>query len=251
MSASEWLSYDDSDAGGKPVVVDFDARFDDASERGANDYRIAVTVSGFSTDADGLPDDAAEDELYDVGQRIESALGERGVLAFSLAGSSAFAWHAYASDSSLTPALEKAARADGLDVSSSGTNDPQWSEYERYALTGEDLEQARDCEQLEELTEAGDDLRAEHDISFDYEFPSHEAAVAAQHALAAAGMPATDLFGDVIAEDSGVDTIVRRLVPTPEAISRERARLNAIVVPCGGTYAGWGTEQVDGDDDAS
>jgi hypothetical protein len=247
MTASEWLSYDDNDAAGAPAVVDFDAALEGA-ERPAYAHRIDLTVRGFTPDADGLPVDAAEDQLYGVERQLEALLGDGGVIAVSVASGGSFTWHAYARDASHDADLESAARESGLATSLSGADDPQWQTYARYALVGEELECARDCEQLEELSNEGVDLSVPREIDFDYEFPDPQSAAAAYEAFTDEDDDRDRIGGHV---DGDVTIHVPRVVvPTPDAIRLARIELNALFVSRGGTYAGWGMDP-DGDYDVT
>ncbi len=237
---SEWLSYA-HDENGKPVVVDFNSELDDPEFRQENAHCISLTIGGFDRDADGLPTDGADDALYALEQRLEELLDDRdGALAVTIATQGTYAFIAYAG-ADYGELCAAAARDAGFTVvESSVQSDPIWSAYDRWALHGAELEDARDRSQLDELEAAGDDLSAEHEIFFDFEFPDAERAKAAE---AAFGQEAVD-YGERVEEDTEVQ--VRFVaVPTEDALRAERTRLTATAAKFGGIYQGWGSEPVE------
>ena len=167
---TEWLSYD-TKLDGSSALVDVDASFDSADERPEYAQAIVVTVTGFPLDGDRLPTDAADDSLYALEQKIEDLLDDGdGVLAATVASGGAYQFIAYAQDGALEPALAAAARDAGLQAATTSQADPKWQAYARWSLSGDALEEARDRAQIEELESVGDDLSAEHELTFDYEF---------------------------------------------------------------------------------
>jgi hypothetical protein len=238
---TEWLSYD-TKIEGASALVDVDASFDDTDERPEYTRAIELTVSGFPVDADRLPTDKADDALYALEQQIEDMLDDGdGVLAATVASAGTYQFIAYASDGDLEAELATAAREAGLQATTSSQADPKWQAYARWSLSGDALEEARDRAQIEELDSVGDDLTAEHDVTFDYEFEDEEAAEAGRTAFKGAGFDAVDAMGDVFVQ------IVESMVLTPEAVREVRSRLNGVASHVGGAYAGWGCEPIGGE----
>jgi hypothetical protein len=237
---TEWLSYDTT-IDGANALVDVDAAFDDARERPQYATAIEVTVTGFAVDADKLPTEDADDALFAVEQKLEDVLDEGdGVLAATVASAGAYRFIAYAANGSLQERLAEAVRAAGMQASATTSSDPTWSAYGRWSLSGDALEEARDRAQIEELESVGDDLSAEHELTFDYEFEDEESARAGADAFGEAGFET----------EEPIDTFVQvpvRLVPTAEAVKAARVRMNAIAALCGGAYAGWGCEPIGGE----
>lgn len=238
---TEWLSYD-TKIGGASALVDVDASFDDPDERPEYTRAIELTVTGFALDADRLPTDGADDTLYALEQQIEDLLDSGdGVLAATVASAGSYQFIAYATDGVLEAQLAAAARAAGLQASTASQADPTWQAYGRWSLSGEALEEARDRAQIEELINVGDDLSAEHELTFDYEFDDEASAEAGQQAFRDAGFEVAEESNDVFVQ------VFVSTVPTAEAIRDVRARMNAIAAHCGGAYAGWGAEPIEGE----
>jgi hypothetical protein len=238
---TEWLSYDTT-VDGANALVDVDAAFDDTSERPEYTRAIELTVSGFPVDADRLPTDKADDALYALEQQIEDMLDQRdGVLTATVASAGAYQFIAYAADGDLEAALAAAARDAGLKAATSSQADPNWQAYARWSLSGDALEEARDRAQIDELAGIGDDLSAEHELTFDYEFEDEESARGGQTAFAAAGFDAIDEAHD------GFVQVSVHMVPTVDAVKSARARMNTVAAHCGGAYAGWGCEPIGGE----
>jgi len=238
---TEWLSYDTT-IDGASALVDVDAAFDDARERPRYSTAIEVTVTGFPVDGDRLPTEDADDALFAVEQRIEDLLdASDGVLAATVATAGTYRFIAYAADGALQSRLATAAAAAGMQATATAQPDPEWKAYARWALSGDALEEARDRAQLEELESVGDDLTAEHELTFDYEFDDEESARAGAAAFEEAGFELADEPLDVFVQ------VPVRLVPTAEAVKNARIRMNAVAAHCGGSYAGWGSEPVEGE----
>jgi hypothetical protein len=238
---TEWLSYD-TKIEGASALVDVDASFDDTDERPEYTRAIELTVTGFPLDGDRLPTDTADDTLYALEQQIEDLLDANdGVLAATVASAGTYQFIAYAADGVLEAQLSAAARDAGLQASTASQADPGWQAYARWSLSGEALEEARDRAQIEELINVGDDLSAEHELTFDYEFDDEDGAAAGQEAFRDAGFDVAEESNDVFVQ------IFVSLVPTANAIRDARARLNAIAAHCGGAYAGWGAEPIEGE----
>lgn len=238
---TEWLSYDTS-IEGVSALVDVDASFEDADERPEFTRAIELTVTGFALDADRLPTDGADDTLYALEQQIEDLLdGNDGVLTATVASAGAYQFIAYAADGALEAQLAAAARGAGLSASTVSQADPSWQAYARWSLSGDALEEARDRAQIEELVNVGDDLTAEHELTFDYEFDNEESAEAGQSAFRDAGFEVAEDSSDVFVQ------VYVSIVPTADAIRDVRTRMNAIAAHCGGVYAGWGAEPIDGE----
>lgn len=238
---TEWLSYD-TKIDGSTALVDVDASFDDSDERPEYARAIELTVTGFPLDGDRLPTDDADDALYALEQQIEDLLDANdGVLAATVASAGTYQFIAYVADGVLETQLAAAARNAGLQASTASQADPTWQAYGRWSLSGEALEEARDRAQIEELINVGDDLSAEHELTFDYEFDDEDGAMAGQDAFRDAGFDVAEESNDVFV------AVFVSLVPTADAVRDARARMNAIAAHCGGAYAGWGTEPIEGE----
>ncbi|HTX58144.1 MAG TPA: DUF695 domain-containing protein [Verrucomicrobiae bacterium] len=233
---TEWLSYSAA-IDGAPGVVDIDVDLADPEVQEQYPVAIELSVRGFEADSSGLPTDRADDVLYALEEAIETALGNDGVLALTLAASGSYRFVSYATEAAFEQAVRDTAVKAGLEPSSSSAGDPQWSRYAAWALSGEALEQARDREQLEELESVSNGLGNALEIEFDYEFSDERSAQAALDALGAAGAAGEADFGE-----QAIVHVRRALAPTPEAIGGERARLNAVVARYGGAYLGWGCD---------
>lgn len=240
---AEWLAYvlaDDDD--GHPTVVDVDVDFNDASLRTAFPHAIQMAVK-CESGSDGLPTEAADDALYALEQKIEALLGADGALVASVAENGTYAFLAYAKSEAPAAALESAATAAGFTIAGTKSeSDPQWNEYEEWTLEGEDLEEARDCSQLEQMEEAGEDLTARRLFGFDFEFPTRDRADEAADALLESGFAVDDE-----GEDETGEVVQARILLAPEsdAIGNARRRATGVAEKFGGVYLGWGSEAVE------
>src|SRR5215469_3484002 len=222
---SEWLSYQaHDDSNGQAVFVDFDAELDDRELQSKFPESVILTVGGFETDADGLPTSAAEDQLYELEQRIEAILDDKnGKLAVCVATAGKYAFVTYFAQTPLSSLLQTPVSLP-LTSESQSKRDPEWEAYKTWALEGDDLEEERDRAQLDQLEEYGVDLTEETEITFDFEFAKADDALAADLALASAGFAATGLMGNDLDsfEAEPVVHVAVRAVPTIEAIADAR-----------------------------
>jgi hypothetical protein len=233
---AEFLSYESGDA--VPAEVSFDADFlDDAEFRGAHPFAVIAEIRGFAADEDGQPGDDVADALYDVESAIESAVNAAGgALVATATEEGVFTIVCYAATGSVSDAVRAAAgKAFAVDVHVE--RDDSWSEYERYALRGEELEGARDAAQIEQLAEEGADLHRDYAVLFDVQFPEPQRVPDAAAALEAAA------FTSGVFEEDGGGIVVECVIPlTLESLKNARTRIIGAIAPFGGRYEGWGID---------
>lgn len=239
---AEWLSYSTT-IDGKPAFVDFDASLDDDAYRTDHPQTCELVVSGFPIDAARLPTDAADDSLYALEQRLEAILsGRDGELAVMSACDGSYRFIAYSVDGTAGSEFAAAASEAGLTAQVSTRSDPQWQSYERWALTGEELEVARDRTQLEELGANGVDLSEEHEFYFDFEFEDGKSADQADDALSKGDFTVTERDLDDAGDDDHIVQVALTIVPSTDAIGNARRKMTALVAPYDGRYLGWGCD---------
>ena len=141
---SEWILCE-RDSDGKRILVEYDATLTDEAFRVVYPYCALLTVNGFECNSNGLPTSAANDKLQKLKDAIEKALqGSGGALAVMIASNGHFGYVTYVSQAGDAIAFEKAAVAGGLTVAHLGGEiDPEWASYKVWALSPEDLEEAR------------------------------------------------------------------------------------------------------------
>ena len=240
---SEWISYETGDA--SPEEVSFDAELDDAAFREARPYALSITLRGFPVDTDGQPDDDASERLYEIETRIESALTKSGAsLACTVSGNGALVLYAYAPDAHAETSLAAAAQDAAYPCSVTGERDPDWRAYERYALRGDELEQARDAEQLNQRVEIGDDLSEPREVDFAISFATSGDAARAIEPLRHArfSVPPLEYLEGATTFDA-----TRRIALSPESLHAARSDLTRAIATCGGTYRGWSADVMDED----
>jgi hypothetical protein len=234
---ADFITYESDDDA--PAEVSFDADFlDDSEFRSAHPFAVVADLHGFSVDGDGQPDDRSADALFDIESAVENAVNAAGgALVATASAGGAFTLVMYAASNAAAEAVRRAAgTAYQLDVRTE--RDDAWSEYERYALRGEDLEGARDAAQIEQIAEEGADLHRDYIVSFDVQLAGPERAPGAVEALRAAAF--TD---DVYAEGDGSTIVVECTIPlTLEALKDTRNRIIGAIAPFGGKYEGWGID---------
>lgn len=235
---AEWISYESADE--PPAEVSVDVDFDDDEEfKSAHPVAAIVTVTGFDAGRDGRPDDHTADALYDVESGVEAALNASGgVLAATVTQGATFTLYGYVADVSEAELL-RSVRPPSLTVDVRAARDDAWSHYERYVLRDEELEEARDADQLEQLEETGE-LRDEPvEVSFYLEFNSNDGLREALPKLRAAGYNVPEISQEYFSDEG--TTVSRELVLTPEILSAERAKLATLITPHAGRYDGWST----------
>jgi Family of unknown function (DUF695) len=141
---SEWILCE-RDSDGKAILVEYDAALTDEAFRVVYPYCALLTVNDFETNAKGLPTSASNDKLQKLKESIEKALRvSGGALAVMIASNGHFGYVAYVSQSGDAVPLEAVAVAHGLAVAHLGGEiDPEWASYKVWALSPEDLEEAR------------------------------------------------------------------------------------------------------------
>ena len=234
----EWISYDQEPAG----AISFDAELlDEAEFRAANPVAITVKISGFEADSNGQPTDEASDALFAYEQALESALAENeSDLVATVTEPNSFMLLAYAESENAATIARAIKCPYPADVQSE--KDPTWAKFEELALRGEELEEARDDEQIAQLEEEGFEPGEELTIFFALSFHNEESVARAAKALELAGYeaPHVEEFNELQA--------ARRIALTPEAIKGTRNALLAIIKPFDGNYEGWGVDEDEEDD---
>ena len=181
---------------------------------------IELTVTGFPLDGDRLPTDTADDTLYALEQQIEDLLDANdGVLAATVASAGTYQFIAYAADGVLEAQLAAAARDAGLQASTASQADPGWQAYARWSLSGGGAGRGARSRANEELINVGDDLSAEHELTFDYEFDDEDGAAAGQEAFRSAGFEVAEESNDVFVQ------VLVRLSPDARRDSRLARRV--------------------------
>ena len=225
---AEWVSYESADQ--PPAEISFDVDFDEDDEfKQSHPYAAIVTASGDS------------DALFDIGNGIEAALNATGgALVAIVAENGTATLYGYVEDPSQVE-LARAVTHAGFNIDVRTERDDAWRYYERCVLRGEELERARDVEQLEELREVGASLDAPVDVTFYLEFVSTEALRDALPDLNAAGYAVPEISQEFFS-DEGI-TVVREMILTLENLIAERAKLSTIATDHGGHYDGWSIDE--------
>lgn len=211
----EWISYDLDPAG----AVTFDAEvLDDKEFRAAYPVALIITVTGFETDEDGDPTDLAAQSLFGYEQAIEAALEEHDCdIVASASESKTYTIIAYAETTDAESTARAVPCAFKVDVRSE--RDENWTHYEKYALRGDELEQARDDEQISQLEDEGFEQGEEINIFFDVFFPDRE---------------------DIPEDIEPLMAVTVKL--EPEAIKVAREKLVSAIARYNGVYEGWGID---------
>ena len=218
----EWISYDQETAG----AVMFDAELlDDQEYRSAYPTALIITVTGFDTDADGDPTDLAAQALFGYEQALESALGEHDCdIVVTVSDPNKYILIGYTDSSDIESSARAVACPFKADVRTE--SDPSWKHYEEYALRGEELEEARDDEQISQLIEEGIEEGEEITIIFDVFLPDFD--------------EYDDNFPGVVS-----DLLTQTIELTPDAVKEARLKLQAAIKPFNGIYEGWGVDEDD------
>ena len=243
---ADWIPYETSDT--PPLEISIDVDFaDDDTFRKAHPNLLTITASQFASDPDGQPTDASAQALFSLEQQLEAICDEHDAATVcTISGASSYTIYVYAAGADAAAALRErvAGLQIGIDVQS--TRDDTWTTYERYALRGEELEEARDNDQIAQMDEAGEDLARAFDVVFDCDIPEGKEAAVLQ-ALRNAGFATEDESYEGVIEAS------RSMVVTPQNLKGARAEIVRIITPLGGTYEGWGidpdTDEAEYEDD--
>jgi len=234
---ADWIPYETSDNPSLEVSIDVDYA-DDDSFRKSHPYLLTVTASRFPTDDDGQPTDASAQALFALEQQLESVCDEHDAATVcTVSGTGTYEIYAYASGPDAGTALHDQVNGLTIGVDVTSRREDDWATYERYALRGEELEDARDSDQIAQMDEAGEDLDEPFLVVFDVDVPEGKEA-AASKALASAG------FG-VSEEPYDSDTVIeasRSMLVTPGNLKAARTEILRTIAPFGGTYEGWGID---------
>ncbi|MDP9016736.1 MAG: ribonuclease E inhibitor RraB, partial [Candidatus Eremiobacteraeota bacterium] len=160
--------------------------------------------------------------------------------ACTVSGGGVFRLYGYAAESGIDGIVRNAIATLAFRSDVQSAADPAWENYDRYALRGEELEEARDNEQLEQLQESGEDLSAEFETAFYINFDSVEQARGGAAALAKAGFQVSSAEVDSLMEGANEVMASRAMVMTPPTLKEARAQATAAISPFGGRYNGWG-----------
>jgi hypothetical protein len=232
---ADWIPYETSDTPSLEVSVDVDFADDDAFRK-AHPNLLTILASGFATDPDGQPTDANAQALFNLEQQLEAVCDEHDAAAVcTVSGAGSYTIYAYAAGGEAAPALQERVAGLQIGITIKSERDDAWATYERYVLRGEELEEARDNDQIAQMDEAGEDLTQEFDVLFDCEIPEGKEE-AALEALRNAGFDTEEESYDGVIEAS------RAMLVTPENLKAARADIVRVIKPLGGTYEGWGID---------
>lgn len=232
---ADWIPYETSDTPSLEVSVDVDFA-EDATFRNAHPNLLTITASAFSTDSDGQPTDGSAQALFSLEQQLESVCDEHDAAAVcTVSGAGSYKIYAYAAGTEAGEALRDRVAGLQIKIDVQSQRDDAWATYERYVLRGEELEEARDDDQIAQMDEAGEDLTQQFDVVFDCEIPEGKEAAALQ-ALRKAGFDTEEESYDGVIEAS------RAMQVTPENLKAARTQIVSAITPLGGTYEGWGID---------
>lgn len=238
---ADWIPYETGDTPSLEVSVDVDFA-DDDTFRKAHPNLLTITASGFAIDPDGQPTDGSAQALFRLEQQLEAVCDEHDAAAVcTVSGAASYKIYVYAAGNEAADALRGRVADLQIAIDVQSQRDDAWATYERYALRGEELEEARDNDQIAQMDEAGEDLARQFDVVFDCEIPDGKEAAALQ-ALRNAGFATEDESYDSVIEAS------RSMFVTPENLKAARAEIVRVIAPFGGTYEGWGIDP-DSDED--
>jgi hypothetical protein len=234
----DWVPYETNNPAPMEVSIDMDFA-DDAAFRSSHPYRIALSATGFPADAQGQPTDEAADALYEMEESIDSfCAGRDAAMVCTTSAASVYRIYAYAADAQTAVDLREHLAGQQPSVEVQAERDDQWQIYTRYALAGEILEEARDRDQIQQMSDAGEDLSIPWLVTFDatVEEASYDGA---RQALANAGFNIDNEY---------IDTTVAgtvSVVVTAKNIKEARTAFMNVLAPFGGQYEGWGAEEPD------
>lgn len=232
---ADWVPYETSDTPSLEVSVDVDYADDDAFRK-AHPNLLIITASQFASDPDGQPTDGSAQALFSLEQQLEAVCDEHDASAVcTVSGAGSYKIYAYAATDDAATALRGRVAGLAIAIDVQSQREDNWATYERYVLRGEELEEARDSDQIAQMDEAGEDLSAEFVVVFDCEVPEGKE-VAALNALAAAGFDVEEEVYDGVVEAS------RSMLVTPENLKAARAEIVRAITLLRGTYEGWGID---------
>ena len=232
---ADWIPYETSDTPSLEVSVDVDFAGDDAFRK-AHPNLLTIAVSKFATDADGQPTDASAQALFNLEQQLETVCEEHDAAAVcTVSGAGSYTIYAYAASDEAATVLRAGVAALGIAVDVQSTRDDDWATYERYVLRGEELEEARDNDQIAQMDEAGEDLSEPFTVVFDCDIPDGSED-AAMNALEDANFDVGEESYDGIIEAS------RSMIVTAANLKAARLDIVRAIAPFGGTYEGWGID---------
>ncbi len=234
---ADWIPYETSDNPSLEVSIDVDYADDDPFRKN-HPFLLTVTASRFPTDSDGQPTDASAQALFTLEQQLETVCDEHDAATVcTVSGTGKYDIYAYAAGPEAAAALGDRVRGLAIDVDVSSRREDNWATYERFVLRGEELEDARDNDQIAQMDEAGEDLAAPFLVVFDVDVAEGKETAAA-NALASAGFAVSE-------EPYDTDTVIeasRSMIVTPENLKAARTDILRAVAPFGGTYEGWGID---------
>lgn len=232
---ADWIPYETSDTPSLEVSVDVDFAEDDTFRK-AHPNLLTITASAFATDSDGQPTDASAQALFSLEQQLEAVCDEHDAAAVcTVSGAGSYKIYVYAAGTEAAEALRERVAGLQIAIDIQSQRDDAWATYERYVLRGEELEEARDNDQIAQMDEAGEDLTQEFDVVFDCEVPEGKEAAALQ-ALRSAGFDTEEESYDGVIEAS------RSMRVTPPNLKAARTQIVSAIKPLGGTYEGWGID---------
>ena len=232
---ADWIPYETSDTPSLEVSVDVDFAEDDSFRKGHPNL-LTITASAFPTDPEGQPTDASAQALFSLEQQLETVCDEHDAAAVcTVSGAGSYKIYVYAAGNEAGEALREGVAGLQIAIDIQSARDDAWAAYERYVLRGEELEEARDNDQIAQMDEAGEDLTQQFDVVFDCEIPEGKEAAALQ-ALRNAGFDTEEESYDGVIEAS------RSMLVTQANLKATRAQILSSIKPFGGTYEGWGID---------
>jgi hypothetical protein len=233
----EWIPYETSDEPSLEVSIDVDLD-GDATFQAAHPYLVTIAASGFPTDADGQPTDAAAENLFALEQSAEAACEANDATpAFTVSGGGKYQLFAYAK-SGIEGALREAFASASVSVSVTSQRDESWATYGEYALRGDDLEDARDCDLIAQMEEAGEDLSVDYVVTFAWSVDDTKVK-AALEALRSAGYDVP-----VEIEDDIIQVEVEMQI-SPENLVQQRTAMSKALAPFAPQFEGWEADGLD------
>lgn len=229
----EWIPYETSDEPALEVSIDVDLD-EDAAFRKSHPYAVTLAVSGFPVDAGGQPDDTTAETLFGLEQRADTICsGSDAALACTVSGDSKYLLIAYAASNALEAALREALTGHSFAMDVRSERDDAWAVYERYALRGDDLENARDADLILQMQEAGEDLSQEYAVTFEWSLQNKRSLDAALQALRNAEYDVpNELYDDII-------PVTVEMFITEEDLQDARAAIAQVLAPYQARYEGW------------
>jgi hypothetical protein len=241
----EWIPYETSDEPALEVAIDVDLD-GDAAFRAAHPYLITISISGFSIDAGGQPDDTAAEGLFGLEQRAESVCAANGATPVcTVSGDGFYRIFAYATSSDVEAPLRAALAGTGMTVDVRTGRDDAWATYEEYALRGDDLENARDADLIMQMQEAGDDLSLDYVVTFEWSLADPSRLREAVQALRAGGYDVTEA-----SESDDIVAVQETMQLTEENLERARKAIGGVLASFGAVYEGWDPDPDDEGNDA-